>query len=76
MIEPRKKCFTLSFEIDETFTVDELWPDGDAPEDPTVDDVENLIAACGGVEGVLRDWDLINSSDRFFVQEVRIGTKP
>ena len=38
--------------------VSEIWPDGDAPENPTVDDVIEVIRTCGGVSDVLRNWNL------------------
>lgn len=41
-----------------TLTVDEIWPDGDAPENPTVEDVARVIEDCGGLRDVLRDWSL------------------
>jgi hypothetical protein len=44
-------------------SVDDIWPDGDAPEDPTVADVEELIKKCGGKYRVIRDWDLDDDLD-------------
>lgn len=35
-----------------------IWPDGDAPENPTVDDVLKVIAQLGGAEKVMEDWGL------------------
>jgi hypothetical protein len=54
------KTFNLSLNIDVTLSVDELWPDGDAPENPTVADVENLIADSGGWSRILDDWNLMD----------------
>jgi len=36
----------------------EITPDGDAPESPTVHDVEDLIEHSGGPESVVKDWNL------------------
>lgn len=41
-----------------TLTEDEIWPDGDAPKNPTRDDVEKLIRESGPLDRVLRDWSL------------------
>jgi hypothetical protein len=37
------KSFNINIEFDATFSIEELWPDGDAPENPTIEDVKNLI---------------------------------
>lgn len=39
--------------------VSEIWPDGDAPENPTVDDVIAVIRKNGGVDDVLRNWNML-----------------
>ena len=56
---------TFFFEVSAVyaFTAEELWPaedwpDGDGPENPTVDTVRALIDECGGDRCVIRDWDL------------------
>lgn len=51
------KKFVISIVIDETLDIDQLWPDGDAPENPTADDVLLLIEDCGGAEMIIRDWN-------------------
>ena len=38
-----KQQFEFTLDFSETFFVDEIWPDGDAPENPTVDDVRKAI---------------------------------
>lgn len=40
-------------------TVDEVWPDGDAPESPTAKDVAEQMRKTGSVERVLREWNMI-----------------
>ena len=52
------KGFNFSIAADIWLRVEDIWPDGDAPENPTVADVLAVIAKCGGTERVLRDWDL------------------
>jgi hypothetical protein len=50
--------FRISISIDEYFTKEELWPDGDAPENPTAKDIVELIRKCGGVKRIIEDWNL------------------
>lgn len=57
------KTFNFSIHADLTLDVDMIWPDGDAPEDPTVDDVLAVIKACGGKDDILNDWDLLRDVD-------------
>lgn len=56
------KKFQLLYTIDVVLDTDEIWPDGDAPENPTVADVEKVIAKCGGWDRIIRDWDLDKES--------------
>jgi hypothetical protein len=52
--------FQFELSADVTLEVEDIWPDGDAPENPTVDEVLEVIRKCGGVRTVIRDWDLDN----------------
>ena len=52
------KGFNFSISADIWLDVSAIWPDGDAPENPTVADVLAVIAESGGAERVIRDWDL------------------
>ncbi len=57
------KKFQISVDCTVYLTVDEIWPDGDAPENPTVDDVAEAIRVdCGGVVGLLSDWQLADDT--------------
>ena len=40
--------------------VSEIWPDGDAPEDPTVEDVLAMISKFGGSENFISECGLAN----------------
>ena len=55
MTEPRFRVAIIS---SDTLTIRQLWPDDNAPEKPTVDDVLQLIRDDGGPDRVLRDWNL------------------
>ncbi len=49
------KIITITLTRDEDFEVDELWPDGDAPEVIDEKAVRDLIRDHRGAEGI-RDW--------------------
>jgi hypothetical protein len=55
-----KPVFNFSINYDVTYSVEEIWPDGDAPESPTLDDVMAVIVKCGGKRRVLEDWSMTN----------------
>ena len=56
--EKRTVRFNFSFSADVSLSVEQIWPDGDAPENPTVDDVLDVIEQSGGKDRIFRDWDL------------------
>ncbi len=37
------KRFIFSVQVDHILSVDEIWPDGDAPENPTAEDVKSVF---------------------------------
>jgi hypothetical protein len=54
---PKTLCVTVTG--DHVLTVDEVWPDGDAPENPTVEDVIAVMKSCARrADELVRDWDL------------------
>ncbi len=55
-IEGKAKRFRIRIEFSETIDVMALWPDGDAPENPTVTDVLALIENEGGFMAAVREW--------------------
>ncbi|NBU69879.1 MAG: hypothetical protein EBS53_00225 [Bacteroidetes bacterium] len=57
-VRGKMKKFIIRYEAEATLDVKALWPDGDAPENPTEDDVRELIESCGGIHRVLDDWNL------------------
>ncbi len=50
--------FAFSVSCDVRLSVKNLWPDGNAPEHPSVADVVALIQKDGGLRHILRAWDL------------------
>lgn len=53
-----EKLITITLDLSTVLTVDEFWPDGDAPEEVTKEAVEALIKHCGGPDQILNDWAL------------------
>jgi hypothetical protein len=58
MMAAKSKRFQITYHVDVELYANELWPDGDAPENPTVSDVRRLIHKSGGIYRVLDDWNL------------------
>lgn len=52
------KSFVFDMSNYFTLHVDEIWPDGDAPDNPTVADVWKVIEHCGGKRRVIDEWNL------------------
>lgn len=61
------KRFCITYTIDAVLHQDDIWPDGDAPEHPTADDVRALLER-GPVIVNLRDWNLDNDGDLWVVE--------
>lgn len=66
----KTRTFTFDITISHTFTIDELWPDGDAPENPTTRNVYDLVEQCGGLARVINDWDLVDDADLHVTDDV------
>ena len=45
--------FVFELRIEDSLTIDEIWPDGDAPENPTAVDVLRQLQATGSNTNVL-----------------------
>jgi len=56
---PHLTSFTLNLGSC-TLTIADIWPDGDAPKNPTAQDVVDLIDDSGGASHVVRDWALLD----------------
>ena len=52
------KRFRITYTVDVSLNADELWTNGDAPENPTAADARDLIQKSGGIYRVLDDWNL------------------
>lgn len=54
----KKPAISLDINSFVEFTPEDLWPDGDAPEPITAEDVARVIDQCGGLHRVIIDWNL------------------
>lgn len=55
------RVFNISIEGgDFALSVDDVWPDGDAPADPTPLDVARAMARSGTVSSVLCEWGFLD----------------
>lgn len=59
---PAKRSHTFLVTISDyiEMTVEDIWPDGDGPENPTDEDVATAMREYGSKQRVLRDWELLN----------------
>lgn len=48
---------------------EDFWPEGEAPENPTVEDVLAMIQIAGGLRGVFLDWSLCDDVRLMVVKE-------
>lgn len=54
-----RKTFSIELEFQENFTIEQIWPDGDAPESPTTQDViDRINAGNWSVSSFVREWGL------------------
>lgn len=50
--------FLFHLEVEHELTLDQIWPDGDAPENPTIEDVKAVVEGYGTKQRVYEDWIL------------------
>lgn len=74
-----KKTFNITLKIESSLTVDEIWPDGDAPENPTKEDVlfemKESISSHSPLEGenavlLVKEWNLDQDAGQLEIEEV------
>lgn len=53
------KPFHVAIEGVWMLNVGQVWPDGDAPENPTAEDVLEQMRAYGDVRAIIGDWNLV-----------------
>jgi hypothetical protein len=59
-------AISIEFNFDlgnNTLTVDDVWPDKDAPAEVTAEKVLELVDDCGGVLRVIDAWDFLRGVD-------------
>lgn len=52
--------FFFEYSMEFGLGVGDIWPDGDAPENPSIEDVEALIEKDGGKSRIFRLWEFDN----------------
>jgi len=62
--------FGFHIDCEVILSAEDIWPDGDGPDFPTVNDVEALVQDAGGPWEVIRDWHLMDELD-FQIYEVK-----
>lgn len=50
--------FFISAEYDGEFGLEQIWPDGDAPENPTAEDVAAVMRQSGGIQTWMMEWNI------------------
>lgn len=70
------KRFIFSVQVDHVLSIDEIWPDGDAPDDPTTEDARKVFLSCcydHDIIGGLEEWNLAIDRDDLYVSELPEG---
>jgi hypothetical protein len=44
-----------------SLSVNNIWPDKDAPDNPTAADVVEQMRKCGSATSVIKEWNLLDS---------------
>ena len=70
-LRPDVDGFEFGFEGSVFLTIKEIWPDGDWPDNPTVDDVVKIVDNIPKSR-LLDDWEMIDYVD-IYVENVRVG---
>lgn len=65
------KSFTIEIHMEESLTVDEIWPDGDAPENPTAEDVKKVFVKGHeyNIHSRCADWGFEISKDDVIITD-------
>jgi hypothetical protein len=58
MADTDTKTFLIEWGGEACLTVDEIWPDKNAPENPTVEDVIAVMRREGSLSRLLSNWNL------------------
>ena len=59
------KQFRITYTIDVTLSENDIWPDGDAPENPTAEQVAALIRKEGGFPKIIDEWNLDDGFNKY-----------
>jgi hypothetical protein len=64
------KKFRICYKCYSDLTIEEIWPDGDQPRYPSVDQVRQVIDDCGGIYKVLGEWYLDDNDRDWWIEEI------
>jgi hypothetical protein len=70
------KRFIFSVQVDHVLSIDDIWPDGDAPEDPTPEDAREVFLnyCCDhDILGGLESWNLVIDKHDLHIAELEDG---
>ena len=64
--------FTFSIQYEHTLSIDQIWPNGNAPHNPTADEIRQafLNTCYGDVHNGLREWGLTPEASDVVVTDV------
>lgn len=58
------KTFLIELNVQADLTIEDIWPDGDAPENPTKEDVQAVLDEVG-TDALIKEWMLVGPWDKF-----------
>lgn len=68
------KRFVFSFLIDHTLSADQIWPNGEIPENPSAEDARQaFLDTCYSVIDGMREWGIGPDADDLIVTELTEG---
>jgi hypothetical protein len=69
------KRFSFSVQVDHVLTVEEIWPDGNAPENPTSEDARDVFLNSShcSIGTMLDCWNIGPNEDDLIVTELEEG---
>ena len=59
------QLFKLRYELEVELWSCDIWPDGDEPPNPSIDDVWEVINFDSDVISILKDWNLLDDNNSF-----------
>lgn len=68
------KRFEFSFLVNHTLSADQIWPNGEVPENPSAEDArQQFLNTCYSVVDGMREWGIGPDADDLVVTELAEG---